>query len=117
MICDVGRTHGSDLVLLWLRCRPAAVAFIRPLAWEPPYAMVAVLKKKKKNALPFLVSSSNDALSLLNQRQITGWVPWEADSEMGTGCLLGSVLGIKPCEREGWEAGLGRGKSPFVIWA
>ena len=32
----------KDLVLLWLWYRPAAVAVIRPLAWEPP------LKKKKK---------------------------------------------------------------------
>ena len=29
----------KDPVLLWLWCRPAAVALIRPLAWEPPYAM------------------------------------------------------------------------------
>ena len=35
-------------MLLWLWCRPAAVAPIRPLAWEPPYAMGAALKKKKK---------------------------------------------------------------------
>ena len=34
------------LVLLW--CRPAAVAPIRPLAWEPSYAMGVALKKKKK---------------------------------------------------------------------
>ena len=26
----------KDLVLLWLWCRPAAVALIQPLAWEPP---------------------------------------------------------------------------------
>ena len=24
----------KDLVLLWLWCRPAAVALVRPLAWE-----------------------------------------------------------------------------------
>ena len=28
----------EDPALLWLWCRPAAVAPIRPLAWEPPYA-------------------------------------------------------------------------------
>ena len=37
-----------DLALLWLWYRPAAVAPIRPLAWEPPYATSAALKKKKK---------------------------------------------------------------------
>ena len=29
---------GSDPALLWLWCRLAAAALIRPLAWEPPYA-------------------------------------------------------------------------------
>ena len=38
---------GSDLALLWLWCRPVAIALIRPLAWEPPYATGAALKKKK----------------------------------------------------------------------
>ena len=37
---------------LWLWCRPAATALIRPLAWEPPYAIgVAVKKKKEKHSL------------------------------------------------------------------
>ena len=31
--------------LLWLCRRPAAVAPIRPLAWEPPYAEGAALKR------------------------------------------------------------------------
>ena len=52
MSCGVGRRHGSDLALLWLWCRLAAVALIRPLAWEPPHAVGAALKgektKKKK---------------------------------------------------------------------
>ena len=32
---------------LW--CRPAAVAPLRPLAWEPPYAKGVALKRKKKD--------------------------------------------------------------------
>jgi len=40
----VGGRYGSDLVLLWLWCRLAAVAPIRPLAWEPPYAVGVALK-------------------------------------------------------------------------
>ena len=32
----------------WLWCRPVATALIRPLAWEPPYALGAALKKKKR---------------------------------------------------------------------
>ena len=48
MRCGVGRRHGLDPALLWLWRRPAAVALIRPLVWEPPYATGAALKKKKK---------------------------------------------------------------------
>ena len=50
---DAGSTAGlaqwvKDLALLWLWHRPAAVAPVRPLAWEPPYASSATLKKKAK---------------------------------------------------------------------
>ena len=38
-----------DLVLLWLCCRLSAVAPIRPLAWEPPYAAGAALKRQNNN--------------------------------------------------------------------
>ena len=38
----------KDPALLWLWCRLAAAAPIQPLAWEPPYAVGAVLKKKKE---------------------------------------------------------------------
>ena len=41
----------SDLVLPWLQHRPADVAPIWSLAWEPPYAAGAALKKKKKRLL------------------------------------------------------------------
>jgi len=46
--CSVGRRCGSDLALLWLWCRAAAAAPIRPLAWELPYAAGVALKRKKK---------------------------------------------------------------------
>ena len=45
--CGAGCRHGSNPELLWLWCRPAAVAPIRPLAWELPYAVSAALKRKK----------------------------------------------------------------------
>ena len=48
MSCGVVCRHSSDLALLWLWHRPAAVAPIGPLAWEPPYATGAALKEKKK---------------------------------------------------------------------
>ena len=34
--------------LLWLWCRLAATALIRPLAWEPPYASGAAQRNSKK---------------------------------------------------------------------
>ena len=48
MSCGIGRRQGLDLALLWLWCRPAAAAPIRPLAWEPPYATEVALEKAKK---------------------------------------------------------------------
>ena len=48
MSCGVGRRRGSDLELLWLWHRLAAVAPIGPLAWEAPYADAALKSKKKK---------------------------------------------------------------------
>ena len=47
MSCGVGCRHGSELVLLWLWCRPAAIAPIQPLAWEPSYATSIALKRQK----------------------------------------------------------------------
>ena len=46
--CGVGQSCGSDLVLVWLWCGPAATAPIPSLAWEAPYASGAVLKSKRK---------------------------------------------------------------------
>ena len=45
MSCGVGGRHGFDPMLLWLWYRPAAVAPIRPLAWEPPYTAGVALKR------------------------------------------------------------------------
>ena len=46
--CGVGDKHHSDLVLLCLWGRPGATALIRPLAWEPPYAVRAAQENGKK---------------------------------------------------------------------
>ena len=50
---DVGSIPGlaqrvQDPALLWLWRRPVATAPIGPLAWEPPYASGAALKRQKK---------------------------------------------------------------------
>ena len=47
MSYDVGHRRGLDLALLWLWCRLPGVGPIRPLAWEPPYALDVALKTKK----------------------------------------------------------------------
>jgi len=70
MSCSVGCRRGSDLVLLWLWCRPAATAPIRPLAWEPQYAVGAALEKAKRQTnKQKTVCSSN---SLGNQNHLEG---------------------------------------------
>ena len=63
----VGRRRGSDPVLLWLWCRPAAVALIGPLAWELPHVVGVALKSPKKrggenmSSLAFLSKSTLNA--------------------------------------------------------
>ena len=48
--CGIAHRRGLDFALLWLWlwCRPAAVLPIKPLAWEPPFAVVVALKSKSK---------------------------------------------------------------------
>ena len=47
--CGVGCRRGLDPALLWLWCRPAATAPIRPLAWEPPHTMGVALEMAKRH--------------------------------------------------------------------
>ena len=67
MSCGVGRGHGLDLALLWLWCRLAAVALTRPLAWEPPYAVGAALKRQKTK------KKKNSTLVFYDSAGIWGW--------------------------------------------
>ena len=57
--------------MLWLWYRPEATAPTGPLAWEPPYARGAALKrqkKKKKICVAFFVAVS----------ALWGWIPSES---------------------------------------
>ena len=49
MSYGVGLRHNSDPAWLWLWHRPVATAPIRPLAWEPPYAMGVAPGKRQKD--------------------------------------------------------------------
>ena len=53
----------KDLALLWLWCRPAATAPIRPLAWEPPYAAGSGPRKGKKTKQKNTTNWSPQSLS------------------------------------------------------
>ena len=46
--CGVDRRHGSDPQLLWLWCRPEAIAPIRPLAGNLYMPWVRPRKDRKK---------------------------------------------------------------------
>ena len=48
MSCGVGRRRGSDPTWLWLWCRLATTAPIRPPAWEPPYAAGVALERAER---------------------------------------------------------------------
>ncbi len=48
MSCGVGHRCGSDLALLWLCHRLAAIASTRPMAWELPRARDAAEKTSSR---------------------------------------------------------------------
>ena len=81
MSCDVGRRRGSDPVLLWLWCRPAAIAPIGSLAWEPPYAAGVALKgkKKKKKSAVGVGSVGQDSDICQDAGSIPGLAQWVKD--------------------------------------
>ena len=64
MSCGVGHRCSSDPKLLWLWCRLTAVAPIRPLGWEPPYAQGVAQKKKQKKKKESQSQQINGILSL-----------------------------------------------------
>ena len=69
MSCGVGQRCSLDLALLWLWHRPAATAPIRPLAWEPPFAMCVGLKKKNLEFLSW--HSGNES----KNHEVAGSIP------------------------------------------
>ena len=70
MSCGVGHRPGLDPTLLRLWYRPAAVAPVQSLAWEPPYAVGAALKrpKKKKKKVYFAPYGTRDQIPTLGMQ-------------------------------------------------
>ena len=60
----------KDPALLWLWRRLAAAAPIRPLAWEPPHAAGAALKKDKKKK-----KKNQYCFPFLSFSQLITWYP------------------------------------------
>ena len=71
MSCGVGCRCSSDPEFLWLWCRLAAVAPIRPLARESPYAAGAALKRKKEKKKKRIVNKWLPLGSKTDRRK--GW--------------------------------------------
>ena len=88
MSCGVGHRRGLDPMLLWLWCRLAAAALIGPLAWEPPYAEDAALKRKKKKE-----PHSAEGSGYIDTRSSAGvsktWPGNRAAGSWGSGQLAG----------------------------
>ena len=59
MSCGVGCRLDSDLALLRLWRRLAAVALIRLLTWEPSYASSVALKSKKRGGALLKIFQDN----------------------------------------------------------
>ena len=74
MSCDVGRRLSSDLALLQLRHRLAAVTLIPPLAWERPYAMSAAPKKDTERGIMGKVIKNRDQAAF--DKFLPPPVPW-----------------------------------------
>ena len=74
MSCGVGCRCGLNLTLQWLWCRLAAIALIRALAWELPYAMGAALEKKKKKKKTGVFSAKINEIELTGIRKMIKFV-------------------------------------------
>ena len=114
----------SFSALLWLWCRPAAAAPIRPLAWEPPLCPGCSPKKQKKKGIfhvypftlkdtreaPFMLSHNNQGLDQniqlgkesihISEKNKSSYLTFLV-CEMGSTCLLGFLSPMWQAEHRG----------------
>ena len=84
MSYSIRHRHSSDLVLLWLRYRPAAAAPTQPIAWELPCATWVALKwtvtKRNKQAKKI----KNKYSALPEEQERTSQKHWHIDYNLRT---------------------------------
>ena len=101
MICGVGLRRDSDLMWLWLWRKPAAVALIQPLVWEPPYAVGAALKRPKKQnktktpKLPMKNAQMASLVNSTNHLKNSYWSSCHGSAEMNLAGIH-EVAGLIP---------------------
>ena len=98
----VGLRHSLDLELLWLWCRPAAVAPIRPLPWEPPYAVGVALKTKNKEENDYKNSRFNTKLGTASQKWLYKWEALLSYVDLGVGGWGGESVPENKAQHSKW---------------
>ena len=84
MSCAVDCRLGSDPALLWLWCRPAAIAPIRLLAWEPPYAVGSGPRKDKKTKRQQQQQQQKKGLKLIKLEMKKEKLQWTSQKYKGS---------------------------------
>ena len=130
MSCGVSWRCGSDLPLLWLWRRLAAIAPIRPLVWEPPYAADAAPKRQNNNNKIKYWSWKGMAPGSFwacRDHQASGWYRWRRKDRLGSPCLHPNPPGpaaCKPWKNQGevlfsdlhrWSAGANAAGCPQLL--
>ena len=72
MSSGAGLRGNADPALLWLWCRPAAVALIQLLAWELTYATGVTVKSKKQTNKQTNKQKKPKTQTFLQRRQTDG---------------------------------------------
>ena len=101
MSCGAVCRRGSNPTLLGLWCRLAAVSLIQPLAWGPPYAVGAALKKKKKAKgrlfYRYLIYRQLKTINGSIAFSCTRWQCFSANPTRFTGFLISSPTSPRRC--------------------